>query len=70
MREINTRDLDNWITGHFGEDQLRDEREARVTCHSCGELWEQQECTTREGKVICPECLEWSPAIFLDAGDL
>lgn len=25
MREINSRDLDNWITGHYGEDQFRQE---------------------------------------------
>lgn len=25
-REINSRDLDNWITGHYGEDQFRNER--------------------------------------------
>jgi hypothetical protein len=24
-REINSRDLDNYITGHYGEDQFRDE---------------------------------------------
>jgi len=23
MRGINSRDLDNWITGHYGEDQFK-----------------------------------------------
>jgi len=27
MREINKHDLDNYITGHYGEDQLRDDDE-------------------------------------------
>jgi len=34
-RDLNKADLDNYITGHWGEDQFRDEPEERV-CPDCG----------------------------------
>ena len=30
MSELNKQDLDNWITGHWGEDQFRDEEEEEM----------------------------------------
>ena len=48
MGEINKADLDNYITGHWGENQYRDDSD-ESTCSECG--WEFAHCTC-----ICPAC--------------
>ena len=55
-------DLDNWITGHWGEDQFRDEEEGEPMkseelypriCRDCGASTEDSPCIT-----ICNSCIK------------
>jgi hypothetical protein len=36
MRELNTQDLDNYITGHWGEDRFEDDTEEETTVYGLG----------------------------------
>jgi hypothetical protein len=55
-------DLDNYITGHYGEDQFRDEE--RLTCEACGVEFDEGAVgigvtvTTGETWIVCIECLK------------
>jgi uncharacterized Zn-finger protein len=54
-------DLDNYITGHYGEDQLREEKHmlpagAEVTCPTCDDDFIIKEIMTEDDEVECPYC--------------
>ncbi len=36
MGDLNTRDLDNWITGHYGEDQF-----PVIKCYEWSDVWNE-----------------------------
>ena len=49
-RDLNGPDLDNYITGHYGEDQYPEEPDEPALCSIC-------RCPTTFGSNICLECL-------------
>jgi Zn finger protein HypA/HybF involved in hydrogenase expression len=51
--EINKRELDNYITGHYGEDQFQSPNdEPECECEACG--WQGDSVELNDGH--CPEC--------------
>jgi hypothetical protein len=42
MSDLNYRDLDNWITGHYGEDYWKDGDLEVGQCRGCGAAVEEE----------------------------